>query len=196
MVIDDRKELLTRAEIMNRVYLQDISKLDVDINRLEKLLDRDIHHTSIATLDNVNVFPCWVDSIANFLLPSEILLLFFYVLVFKFFCFGLVPIDSSCHEEVREKMAFFFSSSIQQQLKNFNTAINRLFKIHKLEMFQRLTLKQIDPNNKNFRQISQNFGFNCLIEILLLPDCWKFINWKCFKGWRWTNLTQTQKFLI
>lgn len=52
MVIDDRKELLTRAEIMNRVYLQDISKLDVDINRLEKLLDRDIHHTSIATLDN------------------------------------------------------------------------------------------------------------------------------------------------
>jgi len=59
MVIDDRKELLTRAEIMNRVYLQDISKLDGDINRLEKLLDRDIHHTSIATLDNVNIsLPC------------------------------------------------------------------------------------------------------------------------------------------
>lgn len=55
MVIDDRKELLTRAEIMNRVYLQDISKLDGDINRLEKLLDRDIHHTGIATLDNVNI---------------------------------------------------------------------------------------------------------------------------------------------
>ena len=75
MDIDDRKELLTRAEIMNRVYLQDISKLDGDINRLEKLLDREINHTSIATLDNVIPFHygCFY---SIFFLDFKLLLLF------------------------------------------------------------------------------------------------------------------------
>ena len=55
MIIDDRKELLTRAEIMNRVYLQDIAKLDGDISRLERLLDREIRQSTVATLDHVRL---------------------------------------------------------------------------------------------------------------------------------------------
>ena len=55
MIIDDRKELLTRAEIMNRVYLQDIAKLHGDISRLERLLDREIRQSTVATLDDVRL---------------------------------------------------------------------------------------------------------------------------------------------
>ena len=53
MVMDDRKELLNRAEIMNRVYLRDIAKLDSEIQRLERILNRELH-SSVSTLDDVN----------------------------------------------------------------------------------------------------------------------------------------------
>lgn len=52
MVVDDRKELLTRAEILNRVYLRDVAKLDAEIQRLERVLARD-HNSSVSTLDDV-----------------------------------------------------------------------------------------------------------------------------------------------
>lgn len=53
MVVDDRKELLTRAEIMNRVYTRDIAKLDAEIQRIERILDRDLN-SSVSTLDDVS----------------------------------------------------------------------------------------------------------------------------------------------
>lgn len=52
MVVDDRKELLTRAEIMNRVYLRDIAKLDAEIQRLERILAKELN-SSVSTLDDV-----------------------------------------------------------------------------------------------------------------------------------------------
>lgn len=56
MVVDDRKELLGRAEIMNRVYLRDISNLDADINRLERLLAKEeLNSTCVEKLDHVSV---------------------------------------------------------------------------------------------------------------------------------------------
>lgn len=54
MVVDDRKELLTRAEIMNRVYLRDIAKLDADIQQIERILAREIS-SSVSTLDDVTL---------------------------------------------------------------------------------------------------------------------------------------------
>lgn len=54
MVVDDRKELMTRAEIMNRVYLKEIAKLDADIQRLERILDRELN-SSVLTLDDVRM---------------------------------------------------------------------------------------------------------------------------------------------
>ena len=57
MVVDDRKELLCRAEIMNRVYLRDIANLDADISRLERLLAKEELNSTCPTpaemLDNV-----------------------------------------------------------------------------------------------------------------------------------------------
>lgn len=53
MVVDDRKELLTRAEIMNRVYHRDIAKLDAEIEQLERILARPDINSSISTLDDV-----------------------------------------------------------------------------------------------------------------------------------------------
>jgi hypothetical protein len=52
MVVDDRKELLTRAEIMNRVYLRDIAKLDAEIQRLDRILAKEFN-SSVSTLDDV-----------------------------------------------------------------------------------------------------------------------------------------------
>lgn len=54
MVVDDRKELLTRAEIMNRVYLRDIAKLDSEIQRLERILAKEVN-SSVSTLDDVKI---------------------------------------------------------------------------------------------------------------------------------------------
>ncbi|XP_046649473.1 gamma-aminobutyric acid type B receptor subunit 2-like isoform X2 [Daphnia pulicaria] len=51
MVVDDRKELLTRAEIMNRVYLRDIAKLDAEIQRLDRILAKEFN-SSVSTLDD------------------------------------------------------------------------------------------------------------------------------------------------
>jgi len=53
MVVDDRKELLTRAEIMNRVYHRDIAKLDAEIEQIERILARTDINSSISTLDDV-----------------------------------------------------------------------------------------------------------------------------------------------
>ena len=52
--MDDRKELLARAEIMNRVYQRDISNLDTEIQRLERILTKELH-VSISTLDEVTI---------------------------------------------------------------------------------------------------------------------------------------------
>lgn len=54
MVVDDRKELLTRAEIMNRVYLRDIAKLDAEIQRLDRILAKEFN-SSVSTLDDVRL---------------------------------------------------------------------------------------------------------------------------------------------
>lgn len=54
MVMDDRKELLARAEIMNRVYQRDISNLDSEIQRLERILTKELQ-VSISTLDEVTI---------------------------------------------------------------------------------------------------------------------------------------------
>lgn len=55
MVVDDRKELLCRAEIMNRVYLRDIAELDADISRLERLLAKEeLDTTPAERLDTVS----------------------------------------------------------------------------------------------------------------------------------------------
>ena len=60
MVVDDRKELLTRAEIMNRVYLRDIAKLDAEIQRLERILAKELN-SSVSTLDDVTIWELtWV----------------------------------------------------------------------------------------------------------------------------------------
>ena len=57
MVVDDRKELLCRAEIMNRVYLRDIAELDADISRLERLLAKEeLDTTPAERLDTVSWF--------------------------------------------------------------------------------------------------------------------------------------------
>ena len=56
MVVDDRKELLDRAVIMNRVYNRDVVNLDADISRLERLLAKEeLSRSSPAfvSLDNV-----------------------------------------------------------------------------------------------------------------------------------------------
>lgn len=50
--MDDRKELFNRAEIMNRVYLRDIAKLDAEIQRLERILAKELN-SSVSTLDDV-----------------------------------------------------------------------------------------------------------------------------------------------
>ena len=52
MVMDDRKELWHRAEIMNRVYQRDIAKLDSEIQRLERILTKELQ-ASTSTLDEV-----------------------------------------------------------------------------------------------------------------------------------------------
>lgn len=57
MVVDDRKELLDRAEIMNRVYNRDVVQLDADISRLERLLAKEeLGRNSSAFLSLDNVF--------------------------------------------------------------------------------------------------------------------------------------------
>lgn len=38
-VIDDRKELQYRVEVQNRVYKKEVSKLDAEISKLEKMLE-------------------------------------------------------------------------------------------------------------------------------------------------------------
>lgn len=50
--MDDRKELWHRAEIMNRVYQRDIAKLDSEIQRLERILTKELQ-ASTSTLDEV-----------------------------------------------------------------------------------------------------------------------------------------------
>jgi uncharacterized tellurite resistance protein B-like protein len=54
MVMDDRKELLARAEIMNRVYQRDITNLDSEIERLERILTKEFH-VNVSTLDEVTI---------------------------------------------------------------------------------------------------------------------------------------------
>ena len=52
--MDDRKELLARAEIMNRVYQRDITNLDSEIERLERILTKEFH-VNVSTLDEVTI---------------------------------------------------------------------------------------------------------------------------------------------
>ncbi len=85
MVVDDRKELLTRAEIMNRVYLRDIAKLDAEIQRLERILAKELN-SSVSTLDDVT---------------TETSIEFSYELFADFYSFFFIYILSPCSTALR-----------------------------------------------------------------------------------------------
>lgn len=49
-VVDDSKEIHYRVEVQNRVYKKEVALLDVEIHKLEKLLDHSSESSSTASV--------------------------------------------------------------------------------------------------------------------------------------------------